>query len=78
MHRVQTSLKDAALNFLQDSICLQNSLGGATPFLAIRLLWPVASAAVRSNSVVLMFLIVAPIVCGVFVFGPCFVVQYLL
>ena len=34
-HRVQTSLKRCGLNFLQERICLQNSLGGgggAGPF----------------------------------------------
>ena len=33
-HRVQTSLKRCGLKFFQDSICLQNSLGGggAGPF----------------------------------------------
>ena len=40
---------------------------------------PMTSATVSSNAVVLLLLLshCAPIVCGGFVLGPCFVMQYL-
>ena len=43
-------LKDSVFNFLQDRICLQNSLGGANLFSATRLIYVSAYINILNNN----------------------------